>query len=108
MITFGEAVEMLNEQHAHECGYHLSTLDITLFPKELAHSDTPHNLMKQTYDWRWYEPDKETYSVELSADDMRYIGYALEAYNKTMGELYIEPELKKLAESLGGKYGINQ
>ena len=107
-MKFGETIELLNDQYAHEEGFHLSTLNMSLFPEELCWSDTAHDLMAQTYDWRWNEPDKDEYTVVLSAENMRYIGNAIEAYQKTMSELYIEPKLRKIATSLMEGKSVSQ
>ena len=102
MITFGESVKMLNDGYAHPSGFHLATLDMGLFPEELADSETAHDLIKQTYDWRWNEPDKEEYEVKLSAENMRFIGNAIEAYTKALNEIYIEPHLKEIVHRMMG------
>lgn len=106
--TFGETVQMLNEKYAHPSGFHLSLLNTGLFPEELADSDTPHELIKQTYDWRWSEPKEEEYTVRLSAENMRFVGNAIEAYVKTMNELYVEPHLEEIVRKMMGGADVNQ
>ena len=106
--TFGETVQMLNEKYAHPSGFHLSLLDMGLFPEELSGSETPHELLTQTYDWRWDEPEKEEYNVKLSAENMRFVGNAIEAYRKTMNELYVEPHLEEIVRKMMGGADVNQ
>ena len=106
--TFGETVQMLNEKYAHPSGFHLSLLDMGLFPEELSGSETPHELLAQTYDWRWDEPEKEEYNVKLSAENMRFVGNAIEAYRKMMNELYVEPHLEEIVRKMMGGADVNQ
>lgn len=98
--TLGEAVEQLNEKCAHPAGFHLALLEMRLFPEELENSETVHDLIKQTYDWRWHEPKKDAYTVTLSAENMRFIGNAIEAYTRVMNEIYIEPYIKEIVEKM--------
>lgn len=100
-MTIKSIIKQLNDEHCHPAGYHLSMLRMDLMPEDLAGVNTEHDLMQQTYDWRYHPPDKESYMVELSAKDMRYIGNAMEIYSRVMSELHVEPKLKELIRKMG-------
>lgn len=105
--TVGEAVDLLNEEHMHPNGFHLFYVREELIKKGWSGVQNTCNvaqhLMQQTYDWRYRQPDKPLYSVELTAADMEYIGCAMEVYNTAINTRYVEPVLKKMIEKLGNK-----
>ena len=100
-MTIKSIIKQLNDEHCHPAGYHLSMLRMDLMPEDLASVNTEHDLMQQTYDWRYHPPEADYYTVNLSADDMRYIGNALEIYSRAMFELHIEPQLEQLIKKMG-------
>ncbi len=104
MSTVMEAVELLNKQHVHPVGHHVTIVDQRFLPEKNACDETPHRLMRQTFDWRYpfVKPDKEEYTVRLSADDIRYIGNAIEVYDKILFELYVGPAFKRMVAKMGG------
>lgn len=100
--TFGEAVRLLNEKHLHPT-HHLFFVSMDLLPEKMMELETSYNVMKQTFDWRFGgTPDKPEYTLTLSADDMRYIGNALEVYHQALYELYIEPQLEEMCKKMTG------
>lgn len=101
MSTVREAVKMMNNVHLHPQGFHLFFVREDLLSENP--SDVPHNIMKQTYDWRFgKKPDKEQYTLTLSAADMEYLGNALEVYHEAIYTRYIEPDLENILGKLGG------
>jgi len=104
MSTVKEVVDLLNEQHVHPAGHHVTIVDQRFLPEKDVCDDAPHRLMRQTFDWRYQfvKPDKEEYTVKLSADDIRYIGNAIEIYNKILFELYVGPAFKRMVAKMGG------
>lgn len=105
MSTVREALDMLNET-LHKSEYHAEMVRMELMPEEMAFDNTPHDLMKQTYDWRYEDagitkPDKDEYTVKLTADNVRYIGRAIEVYEKFLSELWVKPALKRIVTKLG-------
>lgn len=99
MSTVGEAVKMMNDEHLHPAGFHLFYVRDDLIAEHSG--DAPHHLMSQTYDWRYEGPDKESYTVTLSADDMKYIGNAMEVYQTAYFTRHLAPALKRMIEKLG-------
>ena len=100
-MTVGDAIRELNEKHCHEAGYHVCMHYMKLLPEELANTDAPHHLMKQTYDWRYGKPDRESYTVTLTGEDMEYIGNALEVYERAMFELHLKPHIEEICRKMG-------
>ena len=108
MSTVREAVDALNEKHLHEAGFHLAMLRLDkleytdMFGGD-SDGDAPHDLMAQTYDWRFGgQPDKEEYTVKLTASNMRYIGRALEIYNDALMDVYSERMKEELKAVING------
>ena len=99
MSTVGEAVKMMNDVHLHPAGFHLFYVRDDLILENSGNA--PHHLMRQTYDWRYEEPDKENYTVTLSAGDMKFIGNAIEVYERACFTRHLEPALKRMIEKLG-------
>ena len=100
--TVGEAVRLLNEKHLHP-SHHLFFVRMDLLPEKMMALDTIHNVMKQSFDWRFGGvPDKAEYTLTLSADDMRYIGNALEVYHTAMFGLYLKPQLEAMCKAMTG------
>lgn len=103
MSTVKEAIDMMNTQHCHPSGFHLTMVRQDLVPESAAgekEGNTCHRLLKQTYDWRYHEPDKAEYTVKLTADDMKYIGRALEIYNQVVYEIHLKPALESMIKSM--------
>lgn len=103
MSTVKEAIDMMNTQHCHPSGFHLTMVRQDLVPESAAgekEGNTCHRLLKQTYDWRYHEPDKAEYTVKLTADDMKYIGRALEIYNQVVYEIHLKPALESMMKSM--------
>lgn len=100
-MTVKDAIRQLNDDYCHPAGMHLTMVRLDLTPEDLASVETEHDLMQQTYDWRYRQPERERYYVVLSAKDMQYIGNALEIYGNIMSELHVEPKLKELIEKMG-------
>lgn len=96
-LTFGEALDRLN-QHCHPAGYHVSMHRTELLPLEA--SNTPHDIIKQTYDWRFQEPDKEEYTITLTAENVKYIGRAIEVYTEALCELHIKTHLEDIVKKM--------
>ena len=104
MSTVKEVVDLLNEQHIHPAGHHITIVDQRFLPEKNVSDDAPHRLMKQTFDWRYsfVKPDKEEYTVKLSADDVRYIGNAIEVYDKILFELHMKDKIVQMIRKMGG------
>lgn len=100
MSTVGEVVKMMNEVHLHPQGFHLFFVSEKLIAEDLG--DTPHHILSQTYDWRYGKPDKEEYTIKLTAADVEYLGKALEVYDEAIFTRYLKPEIECLMEKLGG------
>lgn len=100
-MTVKDVIRQLNDDNCHQAGMHLTMVRLDLLPQCLAYAQTAYNIIQQTYDWRYYPPERDEYVVELSAEDMKYIGNALEVYNGIMSELHVEPKLKELIEKMG-------
>lgn len=100
MSTVGEAVKMMNDVHLHPQGFHLFFVREDLLAEDSG--DTPHHIMSQTYDWRFGKPDKEEYTVKLTAEDMEYLGKALEVYHEANFTRYLKPALERMIEKMGG------
>lgn len=103
MSTVKEAITMLNEKHCHPAKHHVAMVNMDYLPKDLAYDNTAHDLMKQTYDWRYdfVKSDKDEYTVTLTKENVKYLGNAIEVYNRIMFELYLEPELKSIISKMG-------
>ena len=63
-------------------------------PEEMQTVELPAHLMRQTYDWRFYKPEKEQYTVTLTAKEMEFLGHAIEVYDGVMFDLYLKPHLE--------------
>lgn len=46
--------------------------------------------------------DKAEYTLTLSADDVRYIGNAMEVYHRALYELYLKPQLEEMCKKMTG------
>ena len=108
MSTVREALDMLNET-LYPYGFYVAKVPLDgleyedLFGGD-GNGDAEHHLLSQTYDWRYHEPDKESYTVTLSAKDMRYIGRAMEIYHTVCFERYnkrFEEEIKRVISKMG-------
>lgn len=109
MSTVGEAIAALNKQ-THKGNFHVTMVDMSLLPEGTnEENNTSHDLMQQTYDWRYAGkikghdlPDKDTvYHVELTADNMAYIGRALEVYDRLHFEVHMKPILENMVKKMG-------
>lgn len=102
--TVKEAIEMLNEQHCHPNGFHLffvrDELLKDLWDQKEIGGDAAAHLMRQTYDWKFHKPDREKYTVTLSAADMEVVAAAMEVYNRAVYTRYLEPALKNIIMGL--------
>ena len=99
MSTVKEAITMLNET-LHPQGYHVGMVPLNMMCYDDmlggdGYGDAEHNLIKQTYDFRYNKPDKENYTVTLSNKDMQYIGRAMELYHRVCFDRY-EKEMKEV------------
>lgn len=103
MSTVGEAIKALNDKHCHPNNFHVAMIAMDLLPEPTSAEDnTMHDLLTQTYDWRYEKPgDDEVYHVSLNADNMRYIGRALEVYNRIIFELHMKPHLEEVIKKMG-------
>lgn len=108
MSTVGEAIEALNGQ-IHKKNFHVTMINMDLIPKGTnEENNTSYDLMQQTYDWRYagkikgHElPDKGTvYHVDLTADNMAYIGRALEVYDRLHFEVHMKPILENMVKKV--------
>lgn len=109
MSTVGEAIKKLNEL-THEKNFHVTMVNMDLIPEGTnEENNTPYELMYQTYDWRYAGkvkghglPDKDTvFHVDLTADNMAYIGRALEVYNRLYFEVHMKPILDYMIKEKG-------
>ena len=109
MSTLKEALEALNSQF-HDYGYHITKVNMDLVPEGTDEEEnTMHDLMKQTYDWRYagkikgheLPSDDTVFHVDLSAANMRYIGAALEVFNQIHFEIHIKPVLERMIVKMG-------
>lgn len=107
MSTVKDAFAALNET-LHPNGFHAAMVPLNmmdyndLFGGE-GSGDAPHHLMTQTYDWRFGgKPDKDKYTVKLSAKDMEYMGRALELYHRVCFDRY-EKEMKEVFKNMIAK-----
>ena len=105
MSTVKEAIEQLNEKHCHPAGFHVAMHSMDLFPEEMTDNNAMYNLMTQTFDWRYeklgYEQAKVKYTVKLTKDDIKYIGNAMEVYNRVMFEMHIAPAIERMVKKIG-------
>lgn len=109
MSTVGEAIEALNSQ-LHKKNFHATMVNMMNVPKGTDEEDnTMHDLMVQTYDWRYagvvkgheLPSDDEVFHVNLTAANMRYIGRALEVYHRIHFEIYMKPILENMIQKMG-------
>lgn len=122
MMTVRQAIDLLNERQCHPLGLHLAIVHEDMLEKTDmfggdSDGDTPHDLMAQTYDWRFGgQPKAKEYTVKLTAGNMRYIGRAIEVYERVLQDRYqkevfdeiygkghFEESIKKIVQSLGNK-----
>ena len=93
-MTVRQAIDLLNERQCHPMGFHLAMVREDMLEKTDmfggdSDGDTPHDLMAQTYDWRWGgQPKRGEYTVKLTAGNMRYIGRAIEVYERVLQDRY--------------------
>ena len=109
MSTIGEAIAALNKQ-THKYNFHVTMVSMDLLPDGTnEEKNTSHDLMQQTYDWSYAGkinghdlPDKDTvYHVDLTADNIAYIGRALDVYDKLLFEVHTKPILENMAKKMG-------
>ena len=100
-MTVGDAIKELNEQHCHEMGFHVAMVPMDHLPEEMQEVELPARLFKQTYDWRYRKPDKELYTVTLTAEDMEFLGHAIEVYDRIMFDLHMKPHLEETIKKMG-------
>ena len=55
-MTIKSIIKQLNDEHCHPAGMHLTMVRLDLVPEDLASVETEHDLMQQTYDWRYHKP----------------------------------------------------
>ena len=102
MSTLGEVVKELNERTCHPNNFHVAMINMDLLPEPTSEEDnTMHDLLKQTYDFRFDKPGDDVFHVDLTADNMRYIGRALEVYNEIIFNLHMKPLLKEIITKMG-------
>lgn len=108
MATVGEVIEMIN-QKIHKRNFHVAKINMDLIPEGTnEENNTSHDLMAQTYDWRFAGkvdgidlPSRdEVYHVDLTADNVAYIGRALEVYDRLHFEVRIKPMLEKMIKDV--------
>ena len=121
-MTVRQAIDLLNERQLHPLGLHLALVHEDMLEKTDmfggdSDGDTPHDLMAQTYDWRFGgQPGAKEYTVKLTASNMRYIGRAIEVYERVLndrfqkevfdeiyGKGHFEESIKKIVQSLSSK-----
>lgn len=121
-MTVRQAIDLMNERQCHPLGFHLAIVREDMLEKADmfggdSDGDTPHDLMAQTYDWRWGgQPKRGEYTVKLTAGNMRYIGRAIEVYERVLQDRYqkevldeiygkghFEESIKKIVQSLSSK-----
>lgn len=109
MSTVGEALELLNKQ-THEKKFHVTMVNMDMIPEGTEEEEnTMHDLMQQTYDWRYagkikghdLPSDDTVFHVDLTAANMRYIGAALECYSRIHFEIYMKPILERMMDKIG-------
>lgn len=122
MMTVRQAIDLLNERQCHPLGLHLAIVHEDMLEKTDmfggdSDGDTPHDLMAQTYDWRFGgQPKAKEYTVKLTAGNMRYIGRAIEVYERVLQDRYqkevfdeiygkghFEESIKKIVQSFSSK-----
>jgi hypothetical protein len=109
MSTVREALNALNTQ-IHDKNFHATMVNMDLVPEGTSEeNNTPHDLMQQTYDWRYagkikgHElPDDDTvFHVDLTTANLRFLGRAIEVYDRIHFEVHIEPALKQIVKKMG-------
>lgn len=101
MSTVKEAVDLMNEKHLHPQGFHLFYVSEELIGEGIG--NTLHDLIRQTYDCRYRKPPAETFTVMLTANDVSVLSNALEILNSAYVSRYLEPDIRRIAEKMGGK-----
>lgn len=110
MNTVGEAIKELNDRHCHPNNFHIAMIEMDLLLEGTdEENNTSHDLMKQTYDWRYagkikgqeLPKDDDVFHVDLTAANMRYIGRALEVYDKLCFDLHMKPILERMITKMG-------
>lgn len=105
MSTVGEAIRLMNEKHCHPT-HHITMIRTELIPEEMVSINTPHTLMKQTFDWRYdftKKDAKEKYTVTLTKQDIEFLGNAIELYNQASFEYHIKPILERMVDNAVGE-----
>ena len=121
-MTVRQAIDLLNERQLHPLGLHLALVHEDMLEKTDmfggdSDGDAPHDLMAQSYDWRFGgQPGAKEYTVKLTASNMRYIGRAIEVYERVLndrfqkevfdeiyGKGHFEESIKKIVQSLSSK-----
>jgi hypothetical protein len=109
MSTVGEAIKALNEQ-THKKNFHVFMVNMDEVPEGTDEEEnTAHDLMQQTYDWRYagkitghkLPSDDTVFHVDLTAANMRYIGRALELYNRVHFDMRMKPILENMIQKMG-------
>ena len=102
MSTLGEVIDELNEKTCHPNHYHVALINMDLLPEPTSEEDnTMHDLLKQTYDFRFDKPgDDDVFHVDLTADNMKYIGRALEVYNRIIFDLHKKQHIEDIIKGL--------
>lgn len=102
MVTVKDAIDMLNVV-LHPQGFHCDKIELEYLPKEMVDDDTLAVVLRQSYDGRWFEPDKENYTLNLTADNMRYLWNAINVYNGLIYRLHLEPNIEKILMGMMNK-----
>ena len=105
-MTVQDALDEINKA-LHLKGAHAEFVTDQYLTEEMCNSNTPHNLMSQSFDWRYdfVKPTKDEYTVKLTVDDIRYIGNAIEVYEKFLFGRFIKPSLNTIIKKMGEENG---
>ena len=100
-MTVENVIKELNDRYCHAEGFHVAMIPMDHLPEEMSEVELPAHLLKQTYDWRYRKPDKEQYTVTLTAEDMEFLGHAIEVYDRIIFDLHMRPHLEEIIKKLG-------
>lgn len=99
MATVKDAIDMLNEV-LHPQGFHCDKIETEYLPEEAAEDNTMADVAKQSYDGRWYGPEKDAYTLHMTADNMRYLWNAINVYEGLIFRMHLKPNLEKIIAGL--------
>lgn len=99
MATVKDALDMLNGV-LHPQGFHCDKIELEYLPEEMANDNTVADVLRQSYDGRFYQPEKDSYTLLMTADNMRYLWNAINVYEGLIFRMYLKPNLEKIIAGL--------